>query len=279
MESLKKLELCTRLKIAKYRLLNREQNEDSLFEAFIQIKEKELFKQKDIQQLRHLYILYLEKMRDLYLFHEISNPLAIATLFSTTLEFFSKTGEFKKLKYFSTPNSYLSLLGPRIMQGSGVCRHVASLFYDFGKLFPLSVSLFSCTEGSLEETKEEEIKNSPPNHLANLILVNGKKMVVDCFNGTNYLFQTKEKLVDAFDPSQILWIQENKIFPQDKDLLLNPSLSKEEFQEEIENLKNSLPIVRAVFNMFHLHQSFKNELEKISQIEENYSNYVYKKRK
>ncbi len=227
-------------------------------------------KQKDILEMEQLYQTYLNSISLLLKQYDFTSSYDVAYLFQDALY----QGLFSKDLTFQVESCKVSheiprLYGERVFSGKAECRHIATLFDDFSQNFPIEtgyLSTYFCYPYELHPIKM---------HAVNVITVHGKKMVKDFTNQKDYLFVSNQLLKSVQSGENLVLQDQEEQNEKVRKILGLPSLEDMEYQ----NLPKRKIDKEMLEDFYILHQSARENLKKICQIEESYTKPQQKKEK
>ncbi len=238
-----------------------------------------LYRQDDVRELYYLYEGYLSEVASIFQKNGVTHPFDVAEVYSDAIYqgIFSKSGQFQFQDSFYDNNLFL-LFAPRIMSGTGVCRHVSALFNDFSDNFSFTAPEVYGFSAFPWQTKKKAFKKSI-GHAINIIEWKGKSIGLDLTNRDVYFFTGSKRLEDEAK-SMVYYVDCFTTISalEQARILEGPHWKIEEYQEEKESL-TSIDKASLFKELRALQQQSRPQLERISEIEEKYTEPQMKEKK
>lgn len=229
-----------------------------------------LYKENDYQELKGLYDNYLEEIAMVLKKYGFKNEYEVVKMGYFLLEsgLFSKDSIFIERRY-DQKNGFLPLLSAKIMSGYGDCKNSSYLVSDFSSHFSFETPPLL---GKYKMTDENGTHID--GHSLIILNVNGKKMLYDLTG--SYLFSHSDSNLAQSTNGNHSYIPGSIFnFKSAKQLLSLPNMTEEElteldygFYQKFADGETKKAFLKDVFKV---HLSSKDNLKRISEIEESYS--------
>lgn len=260
-----------RVKVSKFLYSFQSFQPNKIGDITYAIENKALCKEKDYQELKVLYDTYLEDIAIVLKKYGFKNEYEVVKMCYYLIEcgLFSKDNIFIE-KLYSQKYYFLPLLGIKIISGYGDCKNCSYFVSNFSSHFSYETPPLNgkCIERNQNENALQDY------HSLTILKINGKKMLYDL--GGCYLFSHSDSNQAQSINGNLSFIP-NHIFngKSSKQLLSLPNVTNEElkifdyeFYQKLADEETRQAFYKDIFNVY---LSSKDNLKRISEIEESYS--------